>query len=263
MRIDRIYIPSRGRYAKGLTTPYALPEDMRRRVRVVVPRDEYMQYEARHPELHIIKRGKDVHDVGKARQWILDYAHDNGDEVLCQFDDDITGLSRKEVITQFGTVRKASPEKWWDVIKLWEGWLDRGFAQVGIADRATSARTLEPWTENGRAFKTLVFNLPLLKRHDYRFDRLRCHVDIDIALQLIRNGHPQRVSTRWSFNAASEYTNPGGCATYRTDRVIRRESARLIELHPGIVTPYHHQTSIGITYKRVSWAKAAQEGGLK
>jgi hypothetical protein len=176
-------------------------------------------------------------------------------------DDDIRTINLKGSSKVFGGVRKADPKHFIACFELMEQWMRSGIAHVGFAERMMAARpTPKPYYENGRMGQAMFYDLNVVRKVGASFNRVTLMQDLDMNLQLLEAGYPNRVSTRYSYTARPE-DYAGGCGLYRTDTLKKAECLRMQKLHPGIVEA---KTKVKFgreyPYLRTSWRKAIEMG---
>ena len=247
-----IYIPTLGR--KVQETYQNLPASLQARVIFVCSRSEDAPTV---PCKEIWVPG--TQGIAATRQAILERATG----AFAMLDDDL----------RFATRRTDDPTKFEDAsdydINLAFERLDGALKQVahsGMATREGGNRYTMPYVWNTRILRILGYHAPTLKEKGIRFDRLPVMEDFDVALQLLRLGHPS-CSLNWIVHDQKSSNAAGGCSTYRTMEVQAKAAHALQALHPQFVTIVKKQTKTAWngqerTDVRIQWKRALEAGVL-
>jgi len=140
------------------------------------------------------------------------------------------------------------------------------FAHVGISGREGNNRVRDAWVENTRYMRFLAYRTDQYMACEH--NRVTVMEDFDIALQMLRAGHPNKVYYMYAQGQAKTQS-AGGCSVWRTHEVHNAGAERLAELHPGFVTVRQKQNKTDRegfgTRKEVTvyWKKAfaSSQGG--
>jgi hypothetical protein len=222
----QIAIPSRGR-AHLHRTFFNLPPKWQRQTSIVVPRNEVDSYVASGvPPLRVW--GIDISGISHVRQTIVDHAVDK----VLMLDDDLDFFVRR---TDDRTkLLKATPVDIDNMLKACDVALNK-YTHIGIATREGANRNVTPIIESVRLLRALGYRADTLRQLQIRFDRVPVMEDFDVALQLLRLGHPSACINSWAQDQPGSNTE-GGCSLYRTSKVQAEGARKLKKLHPEFVT---------------------------
>lgn len=249
----RYFVPTRGRVGEQVTVRN-FPASLRKLLTIVCPEDEREQHERDWPEVRVVAQPSDVKTIGAKREFIYrELALDC--EWAWQLDDDL----RFKVVVD-GLFKKPVG--------------DWGYQLQAIQTRPNVHNTISVlglgtsymapkggWREDYHL--GFAFGFSRFARARLEMNRLDVFEDIDYTLQMLRGGFKIAVS----YDVVVDQVRadaPGGVTGERTLETIERDFQRLCDFHPGIVQrkerrPGAHPAAI----TRVSWAKAAKEGGLR
>jgi hypothetical protein len=113
-----------------------------------------------------------------------------------------------------------------------------------------------------RMMLALGYYLPVVMR-EAELGRIETREDMDVALQLLRRGHPNAVCHTFVVGQeGAGYAASGGCTGQRTTEASNRDAHRLAELHPGYVRVVERDYKSSVPRAEVvcSWAKALRDG---
>ena len=140
-----------------------------------------------------------------------------------------------------------------------------GFAHVGVSMREGNNREVRAFRDVGRMLRCVAYRRSVLEDHDVRF-RLRDKEDMDVTLQLLRLGYPNRIFYQWAQGQKSS-NSPGGHSEERAAKpeLMAESSHELARLHPGFVKVVQKTTKSSWgggtrTDVQVSWKKAYESG---
>lgn len=105
---------------------------------------------------------------------------------------------------------------------------------VGFGSREGGNRVTVDYSHNTRIMRVLGYDRNLLMKECITFDRLPVMEDFDVALRLLRLGHPNMVINTVVHNQAGS-GKTGGCSHFRTKEVQAEAAYKLQRLHPGFV----------------------------
>jgi hypothetical protein len=250
----RYFVPTRGRVGRQLTLR-SLPEGLHPLVTLVCPEDEVLAHRADWPLVDIQAQPDHIKTIGAKREYIFrelslltDFAW--------QLDDD---LSMKICLShQFKDTKKYSGETfdWFrSVLPMYQARYDvLGLGTSYFAQKGGLRTNYHLGFAFGMSFRA---------RQQIEMNRMDVFEDIDYTLQVLRKGITNAVCYDVTVDQRQPDA-PGGVTGERDDSTIRRDLARLIAYHPGIVSekplrPGAHPAAV----TRVLWAKAAKEGGLR
>jgi hypothetical protein len=164
--------------------------------------------------------------------------------------DDDPGLFRKaeasDILTAFSELENIlSPEV------PHAGFAVRG---MGIGETAKEGG----WQTAKRSIYSLGYFLPIA-RYWAEWGRMRIREDMDVTLQLLSMGFPNKVNH--SFVCDQKYGNPGGAESERNVEISNEAARLLAELHPGYVTlkekVYENSTRLEVICQ---WQQALKDG---
>lgn len=208
----------------------------------------------------MVAQPSDVKTIGAKREWIyrelstdVDWAWQLDDDLrfkICVKDDVDGGLRFRKPNVDWGEVLSNIQER------------PNKHNTISVLGIGTSFMAPKGgWREDYHL--GFAFGFRRDSRAALRMNRLDVFEDIDYTLQMLRGGHKIAVCYDVVVDQVKADA-PGGVTGERTEETIRRDLQRLMDYHPGIVTekprkPGAHPAAI----TRVSWAKAAKEGGLR
>lgn len=220
----RIFIPTRGRVGKQITLR-SLPESLRQRTWLVVPREEAKAHEHH----NILVQPASITTIAEKRAWIFKQANKEGVEKITMLDDDMGFYARgpKGLIKEYATV---------PVLENLFGWIEQqldDFAHVGISSRMGNNHVEEDVKRTTRMMHALSYHVPTAIAH-VKFNRVAFREDFDYTLQLLRKGYDNIV--RYDVCVApGAYGSKGGCFDERNVEKSNLEAEKLADLHPGLV----------------------------
>lgn len=253
----KIYIPTKGRVQNQLTLEN-LPPDLYVRTTIVCPKSEAFRHRQRHPHIEeVLEQPDESMGISEKRKWIVDICPD---DKLVMLDDDLRFAVRRE--DDDGKFRKAESK---DIILAFEelesvlceetshaGFAVRG---MGIGDLAREGG----WQTAKRMIYSLGYYLPIV-RFWAEFGRVSTHEDIDVTMQLLSMGFPNKVNH--SFVTDQKFGNEGGCTNERTIEKNNADCLKLVELHPEYITAETkiYANSPSRLEVRCSWQKSLKDG---
>jgi hypothetical protein len=241
-----IFIPSRSRYA-NLKTIYNLSESLWKNVKLVVPHEQFPQYQRIVPMgIGIIPFNETI-GVDKKREFML---HLNTTGKIIMMDDDLKFYKRTGDGKRFPPATNAETELM--VIQIVD-YLDR-YPMVGLVDKFMSQSRPRGFVECTRFNQVLGFNRDLLPQPWPQFN-VQHDEEHSFHLQLLTRGYKTAVLTEWS--KADKPNSRGGCSDWRNEEIMRQTHEKLLELWPEIVT-----ITPDPARARYNWKKAKEIGGL-
>lgn len=245
-----IMIPTSGRPRKQVTWN-SLPQEIRRKVFLVVTQDEAEEYLHALPNANILVCPS--MPIGPKRQWCVE----NAGHKLLMLDDDLTFFHRRE-----DNPKLFRPATFVDVGELIAAIDDEleVCAHVGIGSREGGNRLTERRYFNTRLQRVLAYRTDVLQRENIRFDRLPVMEDFDVNLSLLRRGY-RNVMLNWMVNDQGGSNAPGGCSRWRTLDIQAAAARKLAELHYGFVRTVEKTTKTAWggqtrTDVNIQWKKA-------
>jgi hypothetical protein len=252
----KIYIPTRGRITNQLTLEN-LPPDLYVSSTLVCPPSEVDRLSRRYEFVGVLPQPEEKMTISEKRKWIVDQSP--GDK-LVMLDDDLRFAVRREDDT--GKFRKATEEDILRYFKELEELLSEEVPHAGFGVRGMGigeAAREGGWQTAKRSIYTLGYYLPIV-RYWAEWNRVRTREDMDITLQLLSMGFPNKVNQ--SFVVDQKFGNEGGCSDERTIESTNEDARRLVELHPEYVSleEKNYVSSIPRLEVRVQWQKALKDG---
>ena len=253
----RYFIPTRGRVGKQLTLQN-LPKSLHPLVTLVCPEEEVEAHRAEWPDVQVMCQPHGITTIGAKREWIYKYlAQDVW--FAWQLDDD---LIFKVLDGTTKTFRKPQSESLYANAFAYiheQYFVREAYQVIGLGTSYFAPKGgIKPNYHLGFAF-----GFSRLARRRLEMNRMDVFEDIDYTLQVLRKGIKNGVCYDVVVDQ-KQPDAPGGVTGERSEETIRRDLAKLIELHPGIVSekprrPGAHPAAI----TKVLWARAAKEGGLR
>lgn len=253
----RYFIPTRNRIGRQVTLSN-LPPEIRSRVTLVCPVEEKEEHlRLLSDDLDIVVCNSTM-TIGEKREWIMN-------DLFAQYDEDYAWMMDDDlkfrVWVDGRLVSSRGHED--ELVRVLGDVLpklhcDGHYGAVGLGTSFhPPASKLKNNYHMGFAFG---FDRQTIAK--IKWNRMDVYEDIDYTLQLLRGGVPIAISYEATVDQVKADA-PGGVQGQRNNDIIRRDLDRLISYHPGIVTekevrPGGHPAA----NTRVSWKKAAKEGGM-
>lgn len=222
-----VAIPSKGR-PTGVKSLKVLPSAV-----VFVPQAEADDYR-RAGVRSLVAVPDGVRGITKTRNLILDYAVERGEVRVVMVDDDVQRVGwvklhphRAETKSIKEAVLLAEFERLFDVTE------QMGFRVWGV-DTIGTTRSVYPWSPIiQRTYLTASCCGVLADR--VRFDEsFPVKEDYELGLRCVKEDGGI-VGARFLFWRNSHWSDPGGCAAYRTQLMELRCIKRLMKMYPGII----------------------------
>ena len=254
-----LVIPPLGRIQRQRTLG-RLPPEWHKRTWLAVPEREAPFHAW--PQLFI---HPNIEGIAATRQWIFDTI--KTDYVFC-FDDDCDFNIRR----QYNPPRMrgpATPDEVGAMLIRLVSWLERGIVLVGVSARQNNDKVNECCSAypQGRLYRVWGYRrAAILEMDGFRFDAVHSVDDFHLALSVLRQGYPIRITYHWAHDDRRGSGAPGGCALNRTPATQAADAHRLAALHPGYVEPV--ERSSHATWKewgtrmdmQIQWHRAFMEG---
>ena len=253
----RIIIPTKGRMSNQLTISN-LPPELQKVTTIVSPQVERYWHEQNWPLAKAVAQPDDKMGIAEKRKWIIDVT---SYERIVMLDDDLRFAVRRD--DDPGKFRKAEPE---DVLlaftqlknQLTSECPHAGFAVRGggIGEQAKAGG----WQFTGkRMMYSLGYHIPTVRAKAI-FGRIGTHEDMDITLQLLRQGLPNAVN--FSFVTDQAFGKKGGCTEERTVEKNNLDVLELARLHPGYVRVTEKQYKASVPRLEVvcAWQQCLKDG---
>jgi hypothetical protein len=249
-----LYILTRGRADIQLTLAQ-LP-NAAAAVSLVVPRVEAAAYRLANPDVDVLVQPDSVRLISEKRAWTCRQHFQNGRrEPLLLLDDDLHFYLWTQ--GHHRTTLSASGAEW---RAFWRTTLPRLFAQFTAVSLGTKAFAL-PGGVRPNYHMGFAFGFTYEAYKAIKWNRVNFYEDIDYTLQLLRRGCNIGVTYDCVVQQHKAQA-AGGCDGERTVEAMQRDLKKLIVLHPGIIQEKVATSSHPQANTRISWRRAAKEGGL-
>jgi len=257
----RIIIPTKGRTNRQLTLA-SIAGQLTKKTTLVCPEREVAALKDIRTDIEVVAQPNDDWGIAKKRGWILEEWLRRGYDKIVMLDDDLRFATRKtnsdwhlkeiqgnELVPHFDKLEaKLGPE----------------FPHVGFGQRQGNNQ-LETvgWKSPGKMCYVLAFYLPIVVKY-VEFNRVRTREDMDISLQLLRQGYPNAIFTETVCDQR-KFDAPGGTSDERTMESSNEDARVLASLHPGLVSVVQrdYKASVPRDEVIVQWEKALEEGRQK
>jgi hypothetical protein len=253
-----IAIPTRGRISTQ-TTLAGIPRELHKSVQLFCPYNERGALQQKHPSVTVRAQPDTITTISKKRAWMLQTLHEEGVDKCLMLDDDLFFYVRRE--DRPDRLRDATAE---DVIE-WFGKLEEKLSpdvpHAGFGPRQGNHTFPAGW-HTGRMMLALGYHLPTVLAHA-QLGRIRTREDMDVCLQLLREGFPNAVCHEFAVGQKS-YGAAGGCSDERTVATSDADAHLLAELHPGLVRVVEKDYK-GTPRMEVvcQWQRALREGAQR
>src|SRR5215469_7851406 len=220
-----IAIPSKGR-PNGVKSKRVLPS-----ATVFVPESEVRDYE-RAGVTNVRGVPAAIRGITRTRNWILDNV---ADRWIVFVDDDVK-LQGYVHLDQFASKHRRLTESEWidEIVKLFDLTESLKFRIFGVATQS-APRSVYPWKPILlRSYVTASF-MGIVNDGRTRFDeRFKVKEDYELNLRCIKEDGGV-VAARFLFWQNTHWTDPGGCADYRTQKIELACIKLLKKLYPGMI----------------------------
>lgn len=249
---------SSGRAGRILTLS-KLPSMAAERCVVVVPWGQGHAY--RESQVgNVVETPQGVNGIARRRQWWLE--HTQADKLL-MLDDDLRFYTRRR--DDVGKFLASSDIEVGEVLADIERQLDK-YVHLTMMSRLDGnfKGGRGAYFEVGRSLRVHGLRPKVIRGLGCRFDRLSLMEDMDMTLQLLRLGLPNRV-INYMVHGQGASNAPGGCSLYRTPELQAAAARGLAELHRPHVRLVECETKASWGGGKridvvVQWQKAYQEG---
>lgn len=218
-------IPSKGR-PRGVKSKKVLPS-----ATVFVPEAEVQDYE-RAGGTNVVGVPDSVRGITKTRNWILDNVQD---PQVVFVDDDVKVQGWVRLEEEKAVHTKLTEADWIrESGKLFDLTEDLGFRIWGVATQS-APRSVYPWKPILlRSYVTASF-MGIVNDGRTRFDEnFPVKEDYELNLRCIKEDGGV-VAARYLYWENSHWSDPGGCAAYRTQIMELRCIKHLTKLYPGMI----------------------------
>jgi hypothetical protein len=267
-----IVIPTMGRISRQVTLKNFAGTSMEGSVVLCPPSSERKQYDdlIAMTKVRVAYVPPAYDGISRTREWILrKLSRSMKERYVLMLDDDMDFCYRPDMSdTQLVTIKEAKRLK--QMIDLLERWLKGGFVHVGLSARQGNNHIDSAWRDVGRMMNAFAYDTDALMdvTPPVKFGRVPVMEDFDLTLQLLRRGHPNRISYQYCWNQRGS-GREGGCSEYRTAKMQRDAAHKLKELHPDFVTVTTKKSKVyweGLeerTDVNVAWRKAFESSGAR
>jgi len=178
----------------------------------------------------IIVQPARVKQIHQKRQWIMDWAHENGVKKVLMLDDDMFWQARgpKGLVKEYATDGHV-----FAVLNQMSAILDE-FGHAGFSSRMGNNRVESDFARTTRMMHSLGYNVKAFRASGASFDRVHGKEDFDVTLQMMARGWDNVVVYHTCVSPGS-YDAPGGCSLERTLESANRAAESLQKLHPDHV----------------------------
>lgn len=214
-----ILCPSKGRAGHVSTL------NMISNVKLIVPEKEKESYQESHPDTEVIATPRQVNNISKTRQWILNQWPDN-----FQVDDDIYKIVRNYYEdVNFRTVN--NPDEAYQIIQG-SAYLAKQFNAkmwgFGALKRPNQYDPNRPFRFTGLLYGSFV---GFFKGHNlyYPEDLLKAEDYFISCLNIYKNRY-MFIDTRFTFHTKDNFEAVGGCNDTRTTEIMAKNTIELKKL---------------------------------
>ena len=229
----RIYIPTRGRVKNQLTLEN-LPPELYVETTIVCPQSEVPFHKMNHPHVgEVLAQPDEIKFIADKRKWIVDICPE---DKIVMLDDDLRFAVRREDDPVL--FRKAEPADVIQAFKELEEILSEETPHAGFAVRGMGigeGAQRGGWQTAKRSIYSLAYYLPIV-RFWAEFGRIRIREDIDITLQLLSMGFPNKINHSFVTDQKAFCPGGGDSPDERTVEISNNAARQLQEFHPGYVT---------------------------
>ena len=262
MKNLHIYIPTLKRLDHQ-TTYDRMPAQVRKNITMVCPKEEVKEHEARGRLALAGPVG-----IAPTRDFIVKHAYEAGQKKIVMFDDDITSQRRRAD----GKITDCSPEEVVEAL----GWLERTLDTVvhcGWSTRFLGYGNPATVAEPSRMMHCLAYRVDELARLGVGFSKNMLDPrhfaidDMNMTIQLLLLGYPNRVSLEWRLRTMGSNA-VGGASTWRTAQQQSYNSLQLATVYPQCVKRREKKAWPGMESATmydviVYWQKALKLGRSK
>jgi len=214
--IPYIFIPTLGRWEKQITYNN-LPEEWQEKTVLVIQHHEKEQYTNLYGEDRIFVLPSYIDTIAPTREWIVKYL--GGKSFFCMFDDDIN-FYRTRMDGEEGPSKTAMTDHdFTEMFTEMYTWLRDSVIHCALDVAWNPPDRSNSYKENTRICGNVFYNGFKLPK-DVEWTRIAIQEDMDVNLQLLRQGYANRVSNVWRIDPGQTQTE-GGC----------KQSGRTLELH--------------------------------
>jgi hypothetical protein len=212
----------------------------------------------------------EVNGIADTRNWTLDWAWLGDERKIVMLDDDLHFIVRGKVPADDPgwdyKLRPCDDSDWLGLMSWFEDTLDT-YAHAAVSMREGNNRTpgIGAEVEATRGIRMVGYSVPKLKALGIKFRReVEGREDVDMTLQLLRQGLPNLVTYHWAQGQRSADA-PGGLEGTRDAKQLDDTAELLCQLHPGLVRKRMKTNKSGAmagerTEFTAYWKRALAEG---
>lgn len=259
----RIYIPTYRRPDQH--TWRALSREARERVTFVVDERDYKTLKVKGVETlggsELLLHPPEITTIAKKRAWIMRHAVESGHVKIVMLDDDL----RFAVRTGEGVkLRQATAVDLDYHLAELSARLD-AHVHAGWSARQGNNHMSDGWQQPASRMCYVLGYRPAVVEAVCELGRIETREDMDVTLQLLRQGFANSVSADVTADQYSGYAARGGCSEQRTMESSNADAEKLAELHPGLVRVVEKKYKSSTPRKEVivQWKKAYESAGIK
>ena len=234
-----------------------MPEDfVSKHVALIIQYQEKDKYTAYNVEKFVLPSRLDNMGLAETRQFVLE---NFPEDKIVFFDDDISIL-KKVYIDGKPKYVKMEKDDWNVFFQV----LDETLSEVihcGICFESIGIRTNQ-LIVNSRYMTVLGLNRIKVLETNSKFNiyPFSSAEDVDMNLQLLTKGYPNRILTDYAISSKSWWSE-GGCSAYRTQESHKKCLEELHNRFPEFLTIYTDKK--GQIKERVQWKKAFDSSKIK
>jgi len=258
-----VFIPTKGRYKNYKTIKMFLYQNVD--FKIVIEKQEYKQYLKIVDKKNIIVTPHQNEGLTKTRNFIWDYAENEGFEKFWTFDDNIKNTYRlnnnRKLQIKDGTYLKVIE----DFSDRYENLYITGMNYHGFCK---SSDRLPPYYINSRVYSNMLIttNARLSDGQKLR-NRLFYNDDTDLCLRLLKDGLPTVQINAFLIDKSTTMTTSGGMTDYYESEECKGRfqfAKELFDAHPDVVkitkkfNRWHHH----VNYKPFKNNKLIKKKGL-
>jgi len=261
----RIVIPSYKRGRAPLPTLENMPTNLLDKVILLVHPDEKAIYLS---NFDVYSRSIRVEtyrgqgQLSKVRHYIFNtLSKHEGVDCIVTLDDDLTFFKRANDMK----LKPATPSETLSMInRCVNAAMREGYFACGISSRQGNNHVLAPFVDNSRMMTGYAVNCVAYRKEKMNISRIPLKQDFWLTLSMLTLGYKNRVLYNFCWNQRGSNAD-GGCAVYRTERLMKESAEILQEAFPECVTivTKHAKVWKGMeerTDVRIQWKKAYDLG---
>lgn len=257
----QIFIPTLGRIDRQATLAN-IPNKLLPITWLVVDSEEFQEFDRKFDD-HINIMTCPHKGIAKVRKFIMERATSRH---VMFMSDDLRFYHRGKLSEsgEYHHLEDNSDKQTCAMVELLYRWLESGFAHVGVSPRQFNRHCPKTFKDVDRMHDLYAYDKHVFLAQEIKWDRVAVMEDMDVTLQLLTLGFPNRVSYQYVWNQYGSNAK-GGCSTYRTYEVQAAAAEKMERLWPDFVTVVERKVKgwgpMNIRKDiRVQWKKAYKEG---